>query len=192
MPPPPHPPQHPSEDPEKFFTPDKLPQKTLSRLTGASPNPTCQNTFTTGVMTPAGVGALFFSLQQQQQQHLRLDIPTGEGRVCSAAVLDQMQEPVCPRARGFGNKKTKKKTCRLVPAEPRPPAHSSNLILMRFHHRQWSPQRRQRSFIWKKSIVFSPMAFTDFSKVQAQVRAGRDRARLCCGHTVKQSLSEIN
>lgn len=59
-------------------------------------------------MTPAGVGALFFSLQQQQQ-HLRLDIPTGEGPVCSAAVLDQMQEPVCPRARGFGNKKTKKK-----------------------------------------------------------------------------------
>lgn len=58
-------------------------------------------------MTPAGVGALFFSLLQQQQ-HLRLDIPTGGGLVCLAAVLDQMQEPVCPRARGFANKKKTK------------------------------------------------------------------------------------
>lgn len=178
-------PQHPSQNP-----PDKLPRKTLSRLTGASPEPNTARYIHCGGHDPGGGRSLvfffcFFFHQQKQPQH-RLDIPTGGGLVCAAAVLDQMREPVCPRARDFANKK---KTLPISPCRTETVGAFQQLDLMRFHHQQGVRGDVSGSHLGKLHCL-SATVFIDFSRVQASVQDGGDSARLRCGDKLNVSRRE--
>lgn len=103
-------------------TTGKVTLKTLSKLTGASLNPTRQNTFTAGVATPPRVGAVFFqrACLDRRSEGPGLGIPTR--RPCLLGSCSGSDaSPVCPSE---GSAKAR----RLVPVEPRPGVHSSNLI----------------------------------------------------------------
>lgn len=147
------PPQHRSTDPEKGLlevqTTGKVTLKALSKLTGASLNPTRQNTFTARVATPARVEAVFFqrACLDRRSEGPGPGIPTR--RPCLlGSCWGSDASPVCPSE---GSAKAR----RLVPVEPRPGAHSSNSISCDFITGGGAEERR-RGLIWKNIIVYPP------------------------------------
>lgn len=174
----------------KSFPLDKLPRKTLSRLTGAFPEPNTARYTHCGGHDPDGVGALFFFFFPPATATAAA-APAGHSQPAEALSAGQLFwircEDLFVRERGIlqikkEKRKNKKKTRLLIsPCRTETAGAFQQLDLVRFH--RWLGVREDvRGSHLEKLHCLSATVFIAVS------RAGGDPARLRCEHTVKTTL----